>query len=140
MSISRIPYLAGIELSGRTAKPTTQKELVREFAAGRNLGDISARENLPKGTKGAFDIFEKRRLKELIGNVPQHVTYQEWLSRQSASFQDEVLGKAKGKLFRLGKLPLDRFVDREGRELTLHQLAQLEREAFVRAGLNPEEF
>ena len=75
-----------------------------------------------------------------VGRVPAATTYQDFLSRQSASFQDNVLGKTKGALFRQGGLKLDQFTDRAGNELTLEQLAATRPEAFVKAGLDPEKF
>lgn len=73
---------------------------------------------------------------ELVGDEPyQGPTYGEWLKRQPASVQDDILGKAKGKLFRTSELPVDRFVDRAGQEYTLEQLRKRESEAFERAGL-----
>lgn len=77
---------------------------------------------------------------QAVGRLPAKVSYNEWLRRQSAAFQDEVLGAAKGKLYRKGGLQLDSFVDRRGNELTLSQLAAREPDAFARAGLNPEDF
>lgn len=62
--------------------------------------------------------------KEHIGQVPAKVTYEEWLRDQPAEFQDEVLGKARGDLFRGEKLHLDQFVDRAGNELTLDQIKE----------------
>lgn len=59
-----------------------------------------------------------------IGQMPSATTYQEWLTRQPAGFQDEVLGAARGKLFRDGKATLDQFVESSGRELTLEELAK----------------
>lgn len=75
-----------------------------------------------------------------IGRVPKDTTYQDWLGRQPVAFQDDVLGKTKGLLFRKGELKLDKFVDRQGQELTLSQLATQNRSAFVKAGLNPDDF
>ncbi|MDX9698634.1 MAG: phage minor head protein [Rhodocyclaceae bacterium] len=75
-----------------------------------------------------------------VGRVPSATTYQDFLSRQPAAFQDDVLGKTKGKLFRDGGLKVDQFVDRNGTELTLEQLAATKPEAFVRAGLDPDAF
>lgn len=75
-----------------------------------------------------------------IGQVPASTNYQEFLSRQPASFQDEVLGKTKGLLFRKGDLQLTQFVDRSGNELTLGQLASTRPEAFIKAGLDPADF
>lgn len=75
-----------------------------------------------------------------IGTVPADVTYNEWLSRQPASFQDEVLGKTKGQLFRTGKVSVDEFVTRAGNEVTLKQLAKTDPTVFIAAGLDPSEF
>jgi SPP1 gp7 family putative phage head morphogenesis protein len=68
-------------------------------------------------------------------DAPQEETYQGWLKRQTSAVQDDVLGKAKGRLFRRGGLELDRFVDRSGKELTLDQLRKTEAAAFEKAGL-----
>jgi SPP1 gp7 family putative phage head morphogenesis protein len=70
------------------------------------------------------DAIRKRRTtwtREAVGQVPAKTNYDQWLRKQPAKFQDEVLGKGKAKLFRKG-LKLDRFVDRKGQELTLKQL------------------
>lgn len=66
---------------------------------------------------------------------PAFTNYGDWLARQDAATQDEVLGKTKGKLFRDGGLPIDRFTDDRNRVLTLADLRRIESEAFDRAGL-----
>lgn len=62
-------------------------------------------------------------------------SYEEWLRKQPVERQEEILGKTKARLFREGKLPLDRFVDRAGNEYTLDQLRQRQAGAFEEAGL-----
>ena len=62
-------------------------------------------------------------------------TYEQWLKRQPASFQDTVLGPSRGKLFRNGDLSIGRFVDSQGRTLTLDELRRLEPQAFEEAGI-----
>lgn len=76
----------------------------------------------------------------VVGRTPADTTYDQFLGRQSAAFQDEVLGKTKGALFRRGGLKLDKYVDRTGNELTLAQLAKQQPGAFEAANLNPEDF
>lgn len=76
-----------------------------------------------------------RWAQETIGNVPAKTTYSEWLTRQPAGFQDDVMGPSKGRLFRQGGLKLDQFVDHSGRELTLSQLKARYPDAFERAHL-----
>jgi SPP1 gp7 family putative phage head morphogenesis protein len=67
--------------------------------------------------------------------VSSKTTYQEWLSRQPASFQRDVLGPNRYELFTKGELTLDKFVDDNGKTLTLAQLREKESAAFERAGL-----
>lgn len=69
------------------------------------------------------------------GQVAGDLTYGEWLRRQSAEFQDEVLGKTKGALFRRGGLDVKAFVNNRGDEYTLDELRRREAEAFEKAGL-----
>ena len=72
--------------------------------------------------------------------MPAKVNYQEWLGRQSYQFQNDVLGVNRARLFRDGKVPLDRFVDKSGRQYTLAELARRDRQAFLDAGLDPAGF
>jgi SPP1 gp7 family putative phage head morphogenesis protein len=60
------------------------------------------------------------------GQVPETETYQTWLAKKDAAFQDEVLGKARGEMFRNGTT-LDRFVDDSGKQYTLEQLRKIEK-------------
>ena len=69
-----------------------------------------------------------------IGTVAPQVSYPQWLSRQSASFQDSVLGPTRGALFRNGGLKVQNFVDASGKTLTLEQLQARHPGAFTRAG------
>ena len=60
------------------------------------------------------------------GQVAETETYQTWLSKKSPEFQDDVLGKARGEMFRNGTT-LDRFVDDSGKQYTLEQLKKIEK-------------
>lgn len=134
----RVLLLDGRVLGTRPLKASTEQQLVREYRRGNGLEPgTNSRKALPHGHKGSFDEFARRRVRELTGTTPASTTYQQFLTRQSAEFQDDVLGKTKGLLFRQGGLTLDKFVDRQGRELTLAELARSERAAFERAGLDP---
>lgn len=84
------------------------------------------------GKKRVFksDADRRRWQEKNIGTVPATTTYEQWLSRQSRSFQDEVLGPTRGRLFRTGRISLDKFVDRRGNELTLADLEDLVPDAF----------
>lgn len=69
-----------------------------------------------------------------VAPVNSKTSYPEWLARQPASFQKDVLGRTRYELFSKGKLDIDKFVD-NGRTLTLDQLREREPESFDRAGL-----
>lgn len=119
----RVPVIDGSVLGTRPAKPVTEKILRREYESSN--------------TSLSFREWRKRRIRELVGPVPAATTYQEWLERQSAEFQDEVLGATRGALFRRGNLTLERFVNRAtGKEWTLADLSRREAEAFRAAGLD----
>ena len=56
------------------------------------------------------------------GPVSAKLTYSGFLRGQSSDFQNDVLGKERAKLFRSGKVTIDKFVDDMGRTLTLDEL------------------
>jgi hypothetical protein len=64
------------------------------------------------------------------------MTYGEWLRKRSRAEVEDIMGKTKAKLFLDGNLPLDRFVSRQGDELTIAELKKRDAEAFRRAGLS----
>lgn len=79
----------------------------------------------------------RRWAEQNVGRVPETVDYEDFLGRQTASFQDQALGNTKGTLFREGTLGLDDFTDgRTGREFTLSQLKFKHPDAFAAAGLD----
>lgn len=70
------------------------------------------------------------------GAVPADLSYGDWIKRQSAARQDEILGPVRGKLLRDGGLTLEKFSTDRGRWLSLSELAQRNEAAFKRAGLD----
>lgn len=56
------------------------------------------------------------------GPVSNQTTYGGWLKGQSKEFQDDILGPERARLFRSGKVPIDRFTDSGGRALSLDEL------------------
>jgi hypothetical protein len=56
------------------------------------------------------------------GPVSNQLTYGGFLKRQSVEFQNDVLGEERAKLFRSGKLTIDKFTDDRGRVLSLKEL------------------
>ncbi len=126
-----VAYIDGVGLVGN--RPTVVDDRTR---AQREV-DFRA---IAKRTDQPIQDVRADWANRTVGQVPATTTYQQFLERQSAEFQDKVLGKTKGQLFRKGDLQLDEFVDRAGNELTLDELAQTQPEAFLRAGLDPADF
>lgn len=136
----RVPVLDQEAVSRRPAKASTERGLLREYARREGLEAPTRRVDLPRGHKGTFDQYARRRVRELTGQVDPGTTYQTWLQRQSAEFQDDVLGTTRARLFRQGGLKLDRFVNRAGDEIPLAELARRDADAFRAAGLDPDNF
>lgn len=82
-----------------------------------------------------FDELDAGTRASMNGQVSATESYGTWLRKQPAAVQDEALGPTRGKLFRQGKVSIDRFTNRAGDKLTLDQLRRMDKEAFERAGL-----
>jgi SPP1 gp7 family putative phage head morphogenesis protein len=136
----RVAILDNDLLGDRPMKAITQKQLLRRYADQAGISPTATRAGLPRGHKGAFDQFARGEVRKMTGFTPAEVNYQQWLTRQSTEFVDDVLGPTRSLLFRKGDLKLDRFVNRAGDELNLRELAQKNRSAFTAAGLDPEQF
>jgi len=67
------------------------------------------------------------------GDEPGNITYGQWLKKQPRGFVEDTLGPTRAKLFLDGKLPIDRFTDRRGGELTLDQLKDRDSAAWRKA-------
>jgi hypothetical protein len=81
------------------------------------------------------DIASESTRASFSGQVPESLTYSQFLKKQSVEFQNEVLGVTKAKLFRDGGLEIDRFSSKQGREYTLDELRIRDAKAFKKAGL-----
>lgn len=111
----KIPWLSGpgrIHFNCRsTATPVTK--------SWRELGfDI---DEMSPGERASMD-----------GQVPAETTFSEWLLRQSAARQDQVLGPERGRLLRQGGLKVPDFYDSRGNWLTLDQLRARDAEVFAK--------
>lgn len=126
-----VAYIDGVGLLGNRSTVTDTRTRAKR--------EIDFRRMAKEQGKSIQDI-RKAWATENVGRVPAATTYTDFLKRQPVSFQDEVLGKTKAKLFREGGLNVDQFVDRAGNELTLSQLAERKPDAFRKAGLDPEKF
>ena len=88
------------------------------------LSGIEGMPEFPVGMRASMD-----------GAIPADVSYSQWIQKQSAARQDEIVGPARGKLMREGKLPFDSLYTDRGVYLTLDQLRERNAAAFKRAGV-----
>ena len=74
-----------------------------------------------------------------VGRTSAKTTYYDWLKRQSAKFQNSIIGPTRGKLLRNGGISSGRFAElqlgKNFQPLTLEQMRKLEPIAFEKAGL-----
>jgi len=93
------------------AQTKSWEELTREFGGNTELGRML--DQMPEGTRASMN-----------GQVAASTTYEDWLSRQDAKTQTEILGPARQRLYNSGKLTLRDLTDQSGHELTLKELAK----------------
>jgi len=72
---------------------------------------------------------------EMNGVAAPGTTYRDWIERQPAARQDDILGPTRGALMRKGGLDFPDFFSEKGNFLTLDELRQREASAFRRAGV-----
>ena len=95
------------------------------FGIVKSWQDLGLKESdIPIGTRASMN-----------GQVPADLTYGEWLKKQGANLQDEVLGQTKGKLFRRSGLTIEQFANNKGKSYTLKELRERDAAAFKRAGI-----
>lgn len=104
------------------AHPNCRSTTVAITKSWRELGiDM---DEVPESTRASMD-----------GQVPGNVTYFDWLNRQSAAVQEEVLGPTRMRLWKEGGITPDRFQNDEGHYYTLAELRRRQPQAFKDAGL-----
>jgi len=111
----KIPWLAGPGALHWNCRSTSTPVTRSWRDLGFDLDEIDA------GTRASMD-----------GQVPAETTYSQWLLRQSAARQDQVLGVERGRLLREGGLKVPDFYDARGNWLTLDQLRERDAESFAR--------
>ena len=104
----KIPYLQGPGKIHFCCRSTEMLILKSWQELGIDIGDMDGE------TRASMD-----------GQVPAQTTYLQWLERQSAHRQDQVLGPERGRMFRRGEITLgDLFTDK-GEWITLERLKEL---------------
>lgn len=82
------------------------------------------------------ESFSPQTRASMDGALPADTSYAEWIRKQSAARQDEILGPTRGKLMREGGLGFDKFYNEKGKFLNLSDLRERDAKAFSKAGLN----
>ncbi|MEH6483036.1 MULTISPECIES: phage minor head protein [Pseudomonas] len=113
-----VPWLAGPGRLHFNCRSTSTPILKSWRELGIDADDLDA------GTRASMD-----------GQVPADMSYGEWLSKQSAARQDQVLGPTRGRLLRQGGLSPDKFYNDKGRYLSIDELRDKDAAAFDKAGL-----
>jgi len=71
----------------------------------------------------------------LDGQIPEDITFSDWLKKKNSKFQDEILGATRGKLFRENKADVTVFTNNKGVVYSIEELKKRNSELFVKAGL-----
>lgn len=85
-----------------------------------------------------FKKLSKAKREAFDGKNPVKVRYAVWLKAQPLTVQNEALGVTRAKLFRKGKLSINRFTNHKGHIFTLAELKKRDAAAFRRAGLSKQ--
>ncbi|MGI9505131.1 MAG: phage minor head protein, partial [Geminicoccaceae bacterium] len=89
------------ELVGeRPLKRSTEEDLLAEFTEEQGIKKVKRRASLPRGFKGRFDQFSRRRVRQQTGRVPASETFDEFLRKQSPAFQNKVLREQVAEWYR----------------------------------------
>lgn len=134
-----IPVIDGVKLVGdRPAVTDTRDGRQRNIDFRRQARERAGNDWKRMSERQRRTAIQREReawAAQAIGQVPRDTTYAQWLARQPAAFQDEVLGPTRAQLYRTGGLSVDRFVDASGHQYTLDELRRREAAAFRRAKL-----
>lgn len=115
-----LPWLGGPGRAHWNCRSAQTYVLKSMAELGIKVPDVLMRD----GTRASMD-----------GQVPEDVTYREWITKQSPERQAKVLGPERARLMREGKLSLQAMYSNKGVYKTLDELRESDAQAFRRAGL-----
>jgi len=111
---------------------STQVSVLKSYkdlsaAVGSDKLDAEFKKQLGKQGFSPEEIakIQRNTRASMDGQVPGDITFDKWLGGKAPAFQDELLGKGRGKLFRDGKITLTDLIDQSGRPLTIEELERL---------------
>ena len=82
-----------------------------------------------------LDLSKGRVRSSMDGPVSGKVTFADWIEKQTAERQREVLGASRARLMREGHYKLEQFYTNSGRLLNLEQLRAKDEQTFAELGL-----
>lgn len=106
----------------RPLKRSTQEDLLAEYAAQAGIKPVKSRTSLPRGHKGKFDAFARKRVSQMAGRTPASVTFDEFLRDQSPAFQNRVLRKQVAEWYRQRRVDLEDLFDDDGVILSIDEI------------------
>ena len=84
--------------------------------------------------------YEKRTGRPAFDQVPQNMSFEEWLKTKDDRYLETYFGKTRYALYTEGKLPLHKFINPEtNRAFTIKELKERDKAAFRKAGLTTED-
>lgn len=106
-----------------------------EEHTGKRFDDLARSTKLKYYYKAQKD-YEERTGKPAFDEVPQNMSFSEWLKTKDSSYIESYLGKTRYLLYTKGELPLNKFINpATNMQFTIAELKKLDIEAFKRAGL-----
>lgn len=107
--------------------------------SGKHWRDL-ARSTKLKYYYEARKDYEARTGNPAYDQVPQNMSFEEWLKTKDDDYLRSYFGPTRYALYKEGKLPLGKFVNPEtNRAFTIDELRERDKEAFRRAGLTGDE-
>lgn len=108
----------------------------REHAGKKRFSDL-ARSTRLKYYYQAQKDYEKRTGKPAFDQVPQNMSFEDWLKTKDDRYLESYFGKTRFALYKDGKLPLKKFINPEtNRAFTIEELKKRDKAAFRRAGID----
>jgi len=106
---------------------------------GKRFSDL-ARSTRLRYYYNAQKDYEKRTGRPAFDQVPQNMSFEDWLKTKDDRFLRQYFGPTRYALYKDGKLPLRKFINPEtSRAFTIEDLKKRDKAAFRRAGLTGED-